>query len=52
MMSAIRKAVLVGVVVLGMLGFAGCGLGDILGRNTPTPTTPDFDQLVPDAWTN
>jgi hypothetical protein len=51
MMSAIRKAVLVGMVVLGLLGFAGCGLGDVLGRNTPTPSTPDFEHLVPDAWT-
>jgi hypothetical protein len=49
MMSAIRKGVLVGMVVLGLLGFAGCGFG--LGRNTPTPSIPDFSQLVPDAWT-
>jgi hypothetical protein len=51
MTSAIRKAVLL-VVMLGLLGVAGCDFGDLLrGENTPTPSTPDFRQLVPDAWT-
>lgn len=50
-MSAIRKAVLLGVV-LGLLGVAGCGFDDLLvGRDTPTPSIPDLSKLVPDAWT-
>jgi hypothetical protein len=49
-MPAIRKAVLLGVM-LGLLAVAGCGLGDVLRRDTPTPSTPNFRQLVPDAWT-
>jgi hypothetical protein len=45
MMSAIRKAVLLGAV-LGLLGVVGCA-----SDNTPENNTPDFRQLVPDAWT-
>ena len=48
-MSAIRKVVLLGVV-LGLLGVAGCDFDDLLGRDTPIPSTPNFRQLVPDAW--
>ena len=48
-MSAIRKAVLLGAM-LGLLGVAGCDFGDVLGRDTPTPSAPNFRQLVPDAW--
>ncbi|MBC8492209.1 MAG: hypothetical protein H8D43_00375 [Chloroflexi bacterium] len=50
MMSAIRKVVLLGVV-LGLLGVAGCDFDDLLGRDTPTPSIPDLSKLVPDAWT-
>jgi hypothetical protein len=50
MMLVIRKAVLLGVV-LGLLGIAGCDfVDDMLERPTPTPITPNFRQLVPDAW--
>ena len=48
-MSAIRKAILLGVM-LGLLTVAGCGAGDVLRRETSTPSTPYFRQLVPDAW--
>lgn len=48
-MPAIRKALLLGVV-LGLLGVAGCNFGDVLGRDTPTPSIPDLSKLVPDAW--
>jgi hypothetical protein len=51
MTSAIRKAVLL-AVMLALLGVAGCDFGDLLrGENTPTPSMPDFHHLVPDAWT-
>ena len=51
MTSAIKKAALL-VIMLGVLGVAGCGLRDLLrGQTTPTPSTPDFSQLVPDDWT-
>ena len=50
MMSAIRKVVLL-VVVLGLLGVAGCDFAALPGGATPTPSTPDFTKLVPDDWT-
>ncbi len=51
MISVIRKAVLLGVV-LGLLSLAGCDFGDLLaGRGTPTPNIPDLSELVPDDWT-
>ena len=50
MMSTIGKVVLVGVV-LGLLSVSSCSLSNVLGRDTPTPNTPNFSHLVPDAWT-
>ena len=50
MMPAIRKVVLLGVM-LGLLSVSGCSLRNVLGRETPTPNTPNFSHLVPDAWT-
>jgi len=49
-MPAIRKIVLLGVI-LGLFSVSSCSLRDVLvGRDTPTPDTPNFRQLVPDAW--
>ena len=44
-MLAIRRVVLLGVTLV-LLGIVGCSSG-----NTPQSNTPDFSQLVPDAWT-
>lgn len=50
MTRAFRKTILL-ALMLGLVGVGGCQVAGLLRReNTPTPSTPNFSQLIPDDW--